>query len=137
MWKTLLASCLLLLVLGLGALAWLRGSDPMESGPLDPRLAALLAVASPALAKEKTVKLKFRTADEKERLSVPFERRWLLADKGAAVGFGAAAFAMCLVPGLNFFAMPLLVISGTLLVLRRFPDGVRAPDAGGGRATSP
>jgi uncharacterized protein involved in cysteine biosynthesis len=34
------------------------------------------------------------------------------------VGFGVAAFATFAIPGLNFLAMPVLVVSGTLLALR-------------------
>ena len=37
------------------------------------------------------------------------------------IGFGVGAFLTLLVPGLNFLAMPALVISGTLLALRYPP----------------
>lgn len=49
-------------------------------------------------------------------------RRWLWRRRGSALGFGAAAFLTCLVPGLNFLAMPVLVVAGTLLVLRHGPE---------------
>jgi uncharacterized protein involved in cysteine biosynthesis len=45
-------------------------------------------------------------------------RRWVMAHRAGMLGFGAAAFATFLVPGLNFAAMPVLVVSGTLLALR-------------------
>ena len=58
------------------------------------------------------------------------------------VGFGAAAFASFAVPGLNFLAMPVLVVAGTLLALRIGPTAVCSdeptPSAeSGGTATSP
>jgi uncharacterized protein involved in cysteine biosynthesis len=37
------------------------------------------------------------------------------------VGFGAAAFVICLVPGLNLLLIPGLVVAGTLLALRHPP----------------
>ncbi len=55
-----------------------------------------------------------------DRRRVPFRarRRWILAHRARMLGFGGAAFATLLVPGLNFLAMPGLVVSGTLLALR-------------------
>jgi uncharacterized protein involved in cysteine biosynthesis len=41
-----------------------------------------------------------------------------MAHRAPMLGFGAAAFGAFLVPGLNLVAMPLLVVSGTLLALR-------------------
>lgn len=49
-------------------------------------------------------------------------RRWLLRRRSPALGFGGAAFLTCLLPGLNFLAMPVLVVAGTLLVLRHGPE---------------
>jgi len=59
-------------------------------------------------------------------------------------GFGSGAYLAFLVPGLNFLAMPLLVVTGTLLALRYPPaaagppPGVPTPGPGAaaGRATS-
>ena len=55
-----------------------------------------------------------------DRRKIPFrrKRRWVLAHRDAMLGFGAAAFLTFLVPLLNFAAMPVLVVSGTLLALR-------------------
>lgn len=58
---------------------------------------------------------------DRRRLSFRQKRSWLTANKAAVAGFGAAGFVTCLVPGLNFFAMPVLVVAGTLLALRRPP----------------
>ena len=59
-----------------------------------------------------------------DRRHVGFEvrRRWLWRRRSPALGFGGAAFLTCLVPGLNFLAMPVLVVAGTLLVLRHGPE---------------
>lgn len=64
-----------------------------------------------------------------DRRRVPFvaRRRWLLANKPVMAGFGLAAFLTFSVPGLNFLAMPVLVVAGTLLALR-----VRTPEDGVG-----
>lgn len=58
-----------------------------------------------------------------DRKRVPFrdKRRWVLGHRLAMVGFGAGAFLTLLVPGLNFVALPGLVVSGTLLALRYPP----------------
>jgi uncharacterized protein involved in cysteine biosynthesis len=48
-------------------------------------------------------------------------RRWLWRRRSETLGFGSAAFLTCLVPGLNLLAMPVLVVAGTLLVLRHGP----------------
>ena len=37
---------------------------------------------------------------------------------GTMLGFGGTAFAVGVVPGLNLLLLPLLVVGGTLLVLR-------------------
>lgn len=58
-----------------------------------------------------------------DRRGVSFaeKRRWLVAHARPVAGFGSAAFLTCLVPGLNFVAMPILVVAGTLLALRLRP----------------
>ena len=54
-----------------------------------------------------------------DRREIPFRsrRRWLWRHKRPMVGFGAAALATFLIPGLNFLALPVLVTAGTLLAL--------------------
>jgi CysZ protein len=58
-----------------------------------------------------------------DRRRVPFarKRRWLRRHLGSALGFGGAALLLCAIPGVNILAMPVLVVSGTLLALR-YPD---------------
>ncbi len=56
---------------------------------------------------------------DRRRLSFAHKRRWVGSDVPAMLGFGSAAFLTCLVPGLSFVAMPVLVVGGTLLVLHR------------------
>lgn len=46
------------------------------------------------------------------------KRRWISENLSLMLGFGSAAFVTCVVPLLNFAAMPLLVVGGTLLTLR-------------------
>ena len=58
---------------------------------------------------------------DRRRLTFPEKRRWVRANLGASLGFGAAAFALCAVPGVNLLAMPVLVVAGTLLALRHPP----------------
>jgi uncharacterized protein involved in cysteine biosynthesis len=55
-----------------------------------------------------------------DRRRVPFaeRRRWVLSHRAAMLGFGATAFATFFIPGLNFAALPLFVVSGTLLALK-------------------
>ncbi len=62
-----------------------------------------------------------------DRRGVAFreKRRWVLAHAPAMLGFGVAAFATFLVPGLNLLAMPLLVVGGTLLALRHPLEALR------------
>ena len=64
---------------------------------------------------------------DRRRLSFRQKRLWLESNKPAVVGFGMAAFFICAVPGLNFIAMPLLVVGGTLLVIRRVTAQSPAP----------
>lgn len=59
---------------------------------------------------------------DRRHVAFPVRRRWLWRRRSATLGFGGAAFLTCLVPGLNFLAMPVLVVAGTLLVLRFGPD---------------
>jgi len=58
---------------------------------------------------------------DRRRVSFARKRAWLRRHLGAALGFGGAALLLCAVPGLNVLAMPVLVVSGTLLALRH-PD---------------
>jgi CysZ protein len=59
---------------------------------------------------------------DRRQLSFREKRDWLKENRPPAVGFGLAAFLICVVPGLNFLAMPLLVVGGTLLALRHAPS---------------
>jgi CysZ protein len=58
-----------------------------------------------------------------DRRQVPFRdrRAWLGAQWPRMAGFGGAAFLACFVPGMNLVMMPVLVVAGTLLVLRAPP----------------
>jgi CysZ protein len=67
---------------------------------------------------------------DRRRLSFAEKRRWLLAHRGVALGFGSAAFLVCTVPGMSLLAMPVLVVAGTLLALRL------PPPPGAGRAAA-
>lgn len=64
---------------------------------------------------------------DRRHLSFAEKRRWLLARAPVAAGFGGAAFLTCSIPLLNLLAMPLLVVAGTLLVLRQAPGSVPGP----------
>jgi uncharacterized protein involved in cysteine biosynthesis len=55
---------------------------------------------------------------DRRRASFAERRRWVLANRAAMLGFGATALATFCVPGLNLAALPILVVSGTLLALR-------------------
>jgi uncharacterized protein involved in cysteine biosynthesis len=57
------------------------------------------------------------------------KRRWVLSQKPLMAGFGGAAFLTCAVPLLNLAAMPVLVVAGTLLVVRHAAGGQAAPGA--------
>lgn len=52
------------------------------------------------------------------------KRRWILAHAPLMAGFGGAAFLTCSLPLVNLAAMPLLVVAGTLLVVRHAQAGV-------------
>lgn len=54
-----------------------------------------------------------------ERRGLRFRERraWLWRHRRPLLGFGTAAFATFLVPGLNFLSLPVLVTGGTLLAL--------------------
>lgn len=58
--------------------------------------------------------------DRRRVLRFREKRNWLWRRAAPVLGFGSAAFAVSVIPGLNFIAMPVLVIGGTLLALR-FP----------------
>jgi CysZ protein len=64
---------------------------------------------------------------DRRRLSFREKRRWLASNKPEVVGFGVAACLICAVPVVNFFAIPTLVVGGTLLAIRRSPDLPFAP----------
>jgi CysZ protein len=64
---------------------------------------------------------------DRRRVSFAAKRRWVRSRAPTMLGFGAAAFLTCLVPGLNFVAMPVLVVGGTLLALRCSPDREGSP----------
>jgi CysZ protein len=76
-----------------------------------------------------------------DRRGVSFRERraWLRRHLGAAVGFGAVAFATFMIPFLNFLLLPILVTAGTLLAVRCPADGLSGAgrDGSGGRSTSP
>lgn len=81
---------------------------------------------------------------DRRRLPFAARRRWLRAHAAETLGFGAAAFAVCAVPGLNLLAMPVLVVAGTLLTLRHPPEedglappGLTAPPGGGPSGSAP
>ena len=59
---------------------------------------------------------------DRRRLSFGQKRGWLAHHRAVTLGYGGAAFLLCAVPGLNLLAMPVLVVSGTLLALRHPPD---------------
>jgi len=60
--------------------------------------------------------------DRRRVLRFREKRNWLARRAAPVLGFGSAAFAMSVVPGLNFVAMPALVVGGTLLALRYPPS---------------
>ncbi len=71
---------------------------------------------------------------DRRRYSFRQKRVWLMANKPAVAGFGCAAFLICWVPGLNLFAIPLLVVGGTLLAIRSAPLQPDAPISSGARS---
>jgi uncharacterized protein involved in cysteine biosynthesis len=64
---------------------------------------------------------------DRRRLSFRQKKLWLLSNKPDVVGFGAAACLICAVPVVNFVAMPVLVVGGTLLAIRLAPSSTPAP----------
>jgi uncharacterized protein involved in cysteine biosynthesis len=66
-----------------------------------------------------------------DRRRVPFaeRRRWVRVRMPLMLGFGATGFSLSLVPGLNFLAMPVFVVAGTLLVLRAPPSATPIGDS--------
>ena len=64
---------------------------------------------------------------DRRRYSFHDKRRWMLAHSPVVLGFGSAALLTCLLPLLNLAAMPLLVVSGTLLAMRFGSASVGAP----------
>lgn len=55
---------------------------------------------------------------DRRGLSFRERRRWISSQRLPMLGFGASAFVTFLIPGLNFFMLPVLVVAGTLLVIR-------------------
>jgi uncharacterized protein involved in cysteine biosynthesis len=81
-------------------------------------------VASPALVVFTVLFLPLDYASYTlDRRQIRFDRRraWVRENLAMMAGFGTAAFASCLVPGLNFAMIPVFVVAGTLLVLRNPP----------------
>jgi uncharacterized protein involved in cysteine biosynthesis len=60
---------------------------------------------------------------DRRQISFAERRAWIRARLPMMLGFGGAAFVSCVIPLLSFVAMPMLVVGGTLLVLRHPPDG--------------
>jgi uncharacterized protein involved in cysteine biosynthesis len=58
---------------------------------------------------------------DRRRLAFRDKRRFVTSNAPSMLGFGGLAFVICLVPGVNFLAMPVFVVAGTLLVLRLSP----------------
>lgn len=61
---------------------------------------------------------------DRRRVSFASRRRWIVGRWPRMAGFGAAAFAICFVPGMNLLMIPGLVVAGTLLVLEAPPADV-------------
>ena len=61
---------------------------------------------------------------DRRRVGFATKREWVRENAGTVGGFGAAAFALCAVPGVNLLALPVLVTAGTLLALRYPPAAV-------------
>ena len=55
---------------------------------------------------------------DRRSLSFKDRRRWLRDNGATTMGFALGAYVMMLVPGLNLFTLPILVVGGTLLVIR-------------------
>jgi uncharacterized protein involved in cysteine biosynthesis len=55
---------------------------------------------------------------ERRALGLRAKLAWIRRHGGASIGFGAAALALCAVPIVNLAALPVLVVAGTLLVVR-------------------
>ena len=55
---------------------------------------------------------------DRRGLSFRERRRWISSQRLPMLGFGASAFVTFLIPGLNFIMLPVLVVAGTLLVIR-------------------
>jgi uncharacterized protein involved in cysteine biosynthesis len=56
---------------------------------------------------------------DRRRLRFADKRRFLMTRAPRTLGFGAAAFLACAVPGASWLAMPVLVVAGTLFALGR------------------
>lgn len=63
---------------------------------------------------------------DRQQVTFRARRRWVRSELPRMAGFGAAAFAAGLVPGLNLLLIPALVAGGTLLALRKPPASDQA-----------
>ena len=68
---------------------------------------------------------------DRRLLTFAEKRQWVFERIPTMLGFGGGAFLIYLVPGINFVAMPLLVVSGTLLCLAQpaRPSGIEGSEA--------
>jgi uncharacterized protein involved in cysteine biosynthesis len=55
---------------------------------------------------------------DRRRVAFRERRSWVWRNLSTMAGFGSAAFATSLIPGLNLLMLPALVVAGTLLALR-------------------
>lgn len=58
---------------------------------------------------------------DRQQVAFRTRRQWVKRELPTMAGFGAAAFAAGLVPGLNLLLIPALVVGGTLLAVRNPP----------------
>jgi CysZ protein len=67
---------------------------------------------------------------DRRGISFAERRAWLWRNRVAMAGFGGAALGTFLIPGLNFFCLPLLVTAGTQLALENDPPEPQTEIAG-------
>jgi len=61
---------------------------------------------------------------DRRRVRFRARRRWVVAHWPRMIGFGASAFVICFVPGLNLLLAPGLVVAGSLLAIADPPSEV-------------